>query len=57
MTLTKACIVENLFTKNLFARTASAQIIEDLFELIIITCENGTKKRYDAKAGAYKGSF
>ena len=34
MTLTKAHIVENLFAKNLFTKSESAQIIETLFELI-----------------------
>ena len=34
MTLTKAQIVENLFTKNLFTKGESFQIIETLFELI-----------------------
>jgi len=34
MTLTKAQIVENLFSKNLFTKGESFQIIETLFELI-----------------------
>ncbi len=33
MTLTKAHIVENLFAKNIFTKTESAQIIDTLFEI------------------------
>jgi integration host factor subunit alpha len=40
-TLTKAHIVENLFGKNLFTKTESAQIIETLFELLKQSLENG----------------
>lgn len=41
MTLTKAHIVENLFGKNIFTKTESAQIIETLFELVKQTLEGG----------------
>jgi integration host factor subunit alpha len=41
MTLTKAHIVENLFTKNLFTKGESAHIIETLFELIKQSLEQG----------------
>jgi integration host factor subunit alpha len=34
MTVTKAHIVENLFGKNIFTKTESAQIIETLFEIV-----------------------
>ena len=34
MTLTKAHIVENLFAKNWFTKSGSAQIIKTLFQLI-----------------------
>jgi integration host factor subunit alpha len=34
MTITKAHIVENLFAKNIFTKTESAQIIETLFEIV-----------------------
>jgi len=34
MTVTKAHIVENLFAKNIFTKTESAQIIETLFEIV-----------------------
>jgi integration host factor subunit alpha len=40
MTLTKAHIVENLFAKNIFTKTESAQIIETLFEIIKQTLED-----------------
>jgi integration host factor subunit alpha len=39
MTVTKAHIVENLFAKNIFTKTESAQIIETLFEIIKDTLE------------------
>ncbi len=41
MTLTKAHIVENLFAKNIFTKTESAQIIETLFEIVKQTLEQG----------------
>jgi integration host factor subunit alpha len=41
MTVTKAHIVENLFAKNLFTKTESAQIIETLFELIKQSLQDG----------------
>jgi integration host factor subunit alpha len=41
MTLTKAHIVENLFAKNIFTKTESAQIIETLFEILKHTLEAG----------------
>jgi len=41
MTLTKAHIVENLFAKNIFTKTESAQIIDTLFEIIKNTLESG----------------
>jgi integration host factor subunit alpha len=41
MTLTKAHIIENLFARNLFTKTESAQIIETLFELIKESLERG----------------
>lgn len=41
MTLTKAHIVENLFSKNIFTKTESAQIVETLFELVKRTLEEG----------------
>ena len=41
MTLTKAHIVENLFAKNIFTKTESAQIIDTLFEIIKNTLEKG----------------
>jgi integration host factor subunit alpha len=34
MTVTKAHIVENLFAKNIFTKTESAQTIETLFEIV-----------------------
>jgi integration host factor subunit alpha len=40
-TLTKARIVENLLAKNLFTKTASAQIIDTLFELLKQSLEEG----------------
>jgi integration host factor subunit alpha len=40
-TLTKAQIVENLFSKNLFTKGESTRIIETLFELMKQTLENG----------------
>lgn len=41
MTVTKAHIVENLFAKNIFTKTESAQIVETLFEIIKGTLEQG----------------
>ncbi len=41
MTLTKAQIVEALFTRNIFTKTQSAQIIETLFEMIKQSLQNG----------------
>ena len=41
MTVTKAHIVENLFAKNIFTKTESAQIIETLFEIVKDTLEQG----------------
>jgi len=41
MTLTKAHIVENLFAKNIFTKTESAQVIETLFEIVKQTLERG----------------
>jgi integration host factor subunit alpha len=41
MTVTKAHIVENLFAKNIFTKTESAQIIETLFELVKDSLEKG----------------
>lgn len=41
MTVTKAQIVENLFAKNIFTKTESAQIIETLFEILKSTLEEG----------------
>ena len=41
MTLTKAHIVENLFAKNIFTKTESAQVIDTLFEIIKDTLEKG----------------
>ena len=41
MTVTKAHIIENLFSKNLFTKTESAHIIETLFELIKQSLQNG----------------
>ncbi len=41
MTLTKAHIVENLFAKNIFTKTESAQVIDTLFEIIKNTLEKG----------------
>jgi integration host factor subunit alpha len=41
MTVTKAHIVENLFAKNLFTKTESAQIVETLFKLIRQSLQNG----------------
>lgn len=41
MTLTKAHIVENLFAKNIFTKTESAQVIETLFEIVKQTLEQG----------------
>lgn len=40
-TLTKAQIVNNLFAKNMFTRSESAQITESLFELMKASLENG----------------
>lgn len=41
MTLTKAHIVENLFARNVFTKTESAQIVETIFELIKQSLESG----------------
>lgn len=41
MTVTKAHIVENLFAKNIFTKTESAQIVETLFEIMKSTLERG----------------
>ena len=41
MTVTKAHIVENLFAKNIFTKTESAQIIETLFEIVKDSLEKG----------------
>ena len=41
MTVTKAHIVENLFAKNVFTKTESAQIIETLFEIVKDSLEQG----------------
>lgn len=41
MTLTKAQIVENLFSKNLFTKADSAQVIDTLFELMKNCMEKG----------------
>ena len=41
MTVTKAHIVENLFAKNIFTKTESAQLIETLFEIVKSTLERG----------------
>jgi integration host factor subunit alpha len=41
MTVTKAHIVENLFAKNIFTKTESAQIVETLFEIVKGTLERG----------------
>ncbi len=41
MTVTKAHIVENLFAKNIFTKTESAQIIETLFEIVKDSLEQG----------------
>jgi len=41
MTMTKAHIVENLFAKNVFTKTESAQIIETLFEIVKDSLEEG----------------
>jgi len=41
MTVTKAHIVENLFAKNVFTKTESAQIIETLFEIVKDSLEEG----------------
>ena len=41
MTLTKAHIVENLFTENIFTKSECAEIVETLFEIIKKTLENG----------------
>jgi integration host factor subunit alpha len=41
MTLTKAHIVEALFSKNVFTKTQSAQVIDALFELIKQSLQNG----------------
>ena len=41
MTLTKAHIVEKLFAENLSTKTASARIIETLFDLLKRSLETG----------------
>ena len=41
MTLTKALIVEELFSKNIFSKVQSAQIIDTLFELMKQALQNG----------------
>ena len=41
MTLTKAHIVESLFTKNIFTKSECAEIVETLFEIIKKTLEDG----------------
>jgi len=41
MTLTKAHIVENLFSKNIFTKSECAEIVETLFEIIKKTLEDG----------------
>jgi integration host factor subunit alpha len=41
MTPIKAHIVEELFAKNIFTKTESAQIIDTLFELIKQSLQNG----------------
>jgi integration host factor subunit alpha len=41
MTLTKAHIVENLFSKDIFTKTESAHIVETLFEIVKQTLEQG----------------
>jgi integration host factor subunit alpha len=41
MTLTNAHIIEALFSKNIFTKIQSAQIIEALFELIKQSLQNG----------------
>jgi integration host factor subunit alpha len=41
MTMTKAHIVENLFAKNIFTKTESAQIMETLFEIVKDSLEQG----------------
>jgi integration host factor subunit alpha len=41
MTLTKAHIVESLFTKNIFTKSECAEIVETLFEIIKKTLEQG----------------
>jgi integration host factor subunit alpha len=41
MTLTKAQIVEELFARNVFSKTQSAQVIDALFELIKQSLQNG----------------
>ncbi len=41
MTLTKARIVENLFSKNLFTKTECTEIVETIFEIMKQTLERG----------------
>ena len=41
MTLTKAHIVENLFSKNIFTKSECAEIVETLFEMVKKTLEEG----------------
>ncbi len=41
MTLTKARIVENLFSKNLFTKTECTEIVETIFEIMKQTLEQG----------------
>jgi integration host factor subunit alpha len=41
MTITKAHIIEALFSKNIFTKAESAQIIDTLFEVIKQSLQNG----------------
>ena len=41
MTLSKAHIVEELFAKNIFTKSQSAQVIDTLFELMKRSLQNG----------------
>jgi len=41
MTLTKAQIVEELFSKNIFSKTQPAQVIDTLFKLMKQALQNG----------------
>jgi integration host factor subunit alpha len=45
MTLTKAHIVEELFARNIFTKTQSAQVIDTLFELMKQSLQNGEDVR------------